>query len=48
VTGSGSSTLTITTSTATPAGTYTLTITGVSGTVQHSTNAALVVRARNH
>jgi hypothetical protein len=38
-----SATLSVTTSTSTPAGTYTLTITGVSGSLTHTSTVALVV-----
>jgi hypothetical protein len=43
ISGSGSSTLTVTTAANTPVGTYTLTITGMTGSLSHSTSATLVV-----
>jgi len=43
ITGSGSSTLTITTSAATPVGTYTICISGVSGSLTHTTSVSLTV-----
>jgi hypothetical protein len=43
ITGTGSSVLTVTTGTNTPAGTSTLTISGISGTLGHSTTTTLVV-----
>ncbi len=45
VTGSGSSTMTVTTASSTPTGTYPLTITGASGSLQHTTMVTLVVNA---
>ncbi|GAC1658927.1 MAG: hypothetical protein NVS9B1_20000 [Candidatus Dormibacteraceae bacterium] len=45
VNGSGSSTLTVTTTAGAATGTFTLAISGVSGTLSHSTNATLVVNA---
>jgi hypothetical protein len=45
VAGSGNSTLTVTTASTTPTGTYTLTITGMSGSLTHSTTVNLVVNA---
>jgi uncharacterized membrane protein len=50
VTGSGTSTLSITTSNTTPGGTYTLTLSGISGSLTHTTNVTLIVSggATNH
>jgi hypothetical protein len=45
ITGSGTSTLTITSTAAAATGTFALTITGVSGTLSHTTNASLQVNA---
>jgi hypothetical protein len=47
VTGSGSSTMSVTTLGSTAPGTYTLTITGTSGTTNHSTSVTLVVNSVN-
>ena len=44
VSASGSSTMTVTTSAATPKGTVTLTVTGVSGSLQHSSTVSLSVK----
>ncbi len=44
VTTSGSSTMTVTTSTTTPVGTYPLTITGSSGSLQHTASVSLKVK----
>jgi uncharacterized membrane protein len=44
INGAGSSTLTVCTSPSTPAGSYTITITGISGTVNHNTPVILVVQ----
>src|SRR5205823_13890254 len=43
-----SSTLSVTTGTGTPVGTYTLTITGVSGSLMHTTTVSLVVTSPVH
>lgn len=45
VTAPGSSTMTVSTTGSTPAGTNTLTITGASGSLQHSTTAAMIVNS---
>lgn len=44
ITGAGSSTLTVCTTTGTPAGSYTITITGINGSLIHSTAVILVVQ----
>lgn len=44
ITGAGSSTLTVCTAPSTPAGSYTITITGISGSVNHSTPVILTVQ----
>lgn len=43
VSGAGTSSVALSTATTTPAGTYTVTLTGISGTLQHSTTVTLVV-----
>ena len=45
VAGSGSSTMSVTTAASTPPGTYTITITGTSGSLNHSTTVKLVVNS---
>jgi hypothetical protein len=45
ISGSASSTLTVATSSSTPAATYTITITGISGSIVHSTAVLLAVNA---